>query len=164
MYYIDKSSKKNESIIQNFTIKQITEDFDTFKKLTDTIVKQVGDIRRLADEFSFFARLPEPVLKQCQLYNIAKQAIFFMQNAYQDVNITISDTDINTSIMGDERLIHQAIINVIQNAINAIKSKGDNIVKKIIQDHGGNIILEDSNMSGARIILSFPLITNGVSK
>lgn len=194
--------------------KQITEDFDTFKKLTDTIVKQVGDIRRLADEFSFFARLPEPVLKQCQLYNIAKQAVFFMQNAYQDINISISAIDHDVSIMGDERLIHQAIVNVIQNAINAIKLKGETdsptinvflreeaeyisliiddngpgfpkndrsmltepyftlmpkgtglglaIVKKIIQDHGGRIILEDSDMSGARTILSFPLMQQEV--
>lgn len=188
--------------------KQITDDSETFKKLTDTIVKQVGDIRRLTDEFSFFARLPEPKLKKCILADITKQAVFFIQNTYQDIDIQLQKDVENTAIIGDERLIHQAIMNVLQNAINAMKTakneenkivvnygftddfvdlyiddngpglpksernmltepyftlmpKGTGlglaIVKKIVQDHNGRITLGDNEMSGARIILSFPI-------
>lgn len=104
---------------------QISTDIDIFNKLTDTIVRQVGDIRRLADEFSFFARLPEPTLRKCVLAEITKQAVFFMQNAYQDVDIDFTCNVDNTDIIGDDRLIHQAIINVMQNAINAMKNAKD---------------------------------------
>lgn len=105
--------------------KQISSDFDTFKKLTDTIVKQVGDIKRLIDEFSFFARLPEPVLKKCSLSEIIKPSVFFMQNAYQEIAFEISENNFDDSIMCDDRLIHQAVVNIMQNAVNAMKSEND---------------------------------------
>lgn len=125
-----------ERIFRKYS-KQITADEETFKKLTDTIVKQVGDIRRLTDEFSFFARLPEPKLKKCILADIAKQAVFFVQNAYQDINIELNNNLENTDIIGDERLIHQAIMNVLQNAINAMKStKNEDKHDKIIVTFG----------------------------
>ncbi len=190
--------------------KQIIDDHSTFDKLINTITKQVGDIRRLADEFSFFARLPEPVLRKCDLFEIAKQAVFFMQNAYQDISVLLVESTVDTKMIGDERLIHQATINIIQNAVNAIKSENqpdkkgqitvscesnddflvlkinDNgpglpkvdrnvltepyftllpkgtglglaIVKKIVQDHNGDILLEDSSNGGACIKLLFPI-------
>lgn len=104
---------------------QISDAKETFDKLINSIIKQVGDIKRLIDEFSFFARLPEPVLKKSNILEILKQAVFFIQNAYPDVTINVTPKnetqDFNMNI--DERLIHQVFINVLQNAVNAIKSK-----------------------------------------
>lgn len=102
--------------------KQISEDADTFAALTDVIVKQVGDIKRLLDEFNFFARLPEPKLASCNLYDICSQAIFLMQNVADGVSIHFDDVDKECKIRADERLLHQSIMNLIQNAINALST------------------------------------------
>lgn len=104
---------------------QISDAKETFDKLINSIIKQVGDIKRLIDEFNFFARLPEPIFKNSNIFEILKQAVFFIQNAYPDVTININtkniSDDFNMSI--DERLIHQVFINILQNAVNAIKSR-----------------------------------------
>jgi two-component system nitrogen regulation sensor histidine kinase NtrY len=102
---------------------QISIDAKIFSNLIDVIIRQVGDIKRLIDEFDFFARLPEPVLKKCNLSEICEQAIFFMQNASNDVEIQfICDSGDDCSIEADERLIHQLIVNLLQNAINALST------------------------------------------
>lgn len=101
-------------------ISQIQQDSKIFSDLIDVIVRQVGDIKRLIDEFSFFARLPEPVLKACNLCDICKQAIFLMQNVNSDIKITFNSDQIECWIHADERLLHQSIVNLLQNAINAL--------------------------------------------
>lgn len=101
-------------------ISQIQQDSQTFSNLVDVIVRQVGDIKRLIDEFNFFARLPEPVLKECNLCDICRQAIFLMQNASSDVDITFNSIEKEFDIRADERLLHQSIVNLLQNAINAL--------------------------------------------
>ena len=62
-------------------LKEITNDPETFAVCTDTIVRQVGDIGRLVDEFSSFARMPAPVLRPEDLTDLARQAAFLQQNA-----------------------------------------------------------------------------------
>jgi len=101
-------------------LKQISEESDTFVNLTDVIVKQVGDIKRLLDEFNFFARLPEPKLVSCNFFDICSQAVFLMQNVADDVIIHFDNVDKVCKINADERLLHQSIVNLIQNAINAL--------------------------------------------
>jgi two-component system nitrogen regulation sensor histidine kinase NtrY len=102
---------------------QITKDAKVFSELTNVIIRQVGDIKRLIDEFNFFARLPEPNLKECNLYDICSQAIFLMQNSSEDVKVTFSSYEKNSPVIrADERLLHQSIVNLIQNAINALST------------------------------------------
>jgi two-component system nitrogen regulation sensor histidine kinase NtrY len=102
---------------------QITVDANIFSELVNVIIRQVGDIKRLIDEFNFFARLPEPNLKECDLYDICGQAVFLMQNAADDVEVIFSTDKQNKSkIKADERLLHQSIVNLIQNAINALST------------------------------------------
>lgn len=131
---------------------QIVSEKETFDKLINSIIKQVGDIKRLTDEFSFFARLPEPVFKKSNLFEILKQAVFFMQNAYQDINFKLTSTESleKFEILVDERLIHQVFVNVLQNAVNAMKSQqitkewvidvkttcDDNSIRVIFNDNG----------------------------
>ena len=99
---------------------QILKYNNTFSELIDVIIRQVGDIKRLIDEFNFFARLPEPVLKECNLYEICRQAVFFMQNASTNIDVIFDDKNDSLKINADERQIHQSIVNLIQNAINAL--------------------------------------------
>ncbi|MBE6447486.1 MAG: HAMP domain-containing protein [Alphaproteobacteria bacterium] len=103
--------------------KQITEDVETFSKLIDVIVKQVGDIKRLIDEFNFFARLPEPKMKRCSMSEICSQAIFLMKSTAGDININFDQmTEEPFDVNGDDRLIHQCIVNLIKNALNALST------------------------------------------
>lgn len=100
---------------------QISSNPEIFEALVNVIIRQVGDIKRLIDEFNFFARLPEPKLKWCDLQEVCQQAVFLMQNADKDVNVTFStDSKSSYKIKADERLLHQSIVNLIQNSINVL--------------------------------------------
>jgi two-component system nitrogen regulation sensor histidine kinase NtrY len=129
-------------------LSQISKDVDTFSNLIDIIVRQVGDIKRLIDEFNFFARLPEPRLKKCNLYEIGEQAVFLMQNISSEIEIQFMHDENNYPVMADERLIHQSIINLLQNALNALSSKSKDD-KKIMVSINTNrdkvlILVEDN--------------------
>ncbi len=137
--------------LQRKYISQISKDKETFSKLIEIIVKQVGDIKRLIDEFSFFARLPEPKLKKTNLEEVCQQAILLMNETANEIKIHFSkekDQEIYL-VNGDERLLHQCIVNIIKNALNALstinrKDKGvwiqlritENTVRLDVEDNG----------------------------
>lgn len=99
---------------------QISADRDTFSELVEVIVRQVGDIKRLIDNFTQFAKLPDPILRPCNIYEICKQAVFFIQNASDDIKIELLKDNTDVVARVDERLFHQAIVNLIKNAVNAL--------------------------------------------
>ena len=129
-------------------ISQINSDSETFTELIDVIIRQVGDIKRLIDNFTHFAKLPDPILKPCNLYEICKQAVFFIQNASEDVKISLIESNIDLSVNVDERLIHQSIVNLIKNAVNALGTvtKDDKRVQIIIKNESNKfmVIVEDN--------------------
>ena len=59
--------------------KQIEIDGELFDELTNTIVRQVGDLRKMVDEFSSFARLPKPVFRPEDAHDLVKQALFLQE-------------------------------------------------------------------------------------
>ena len=137
--------------LQRKYISQISNDPETFTKLIEIIVKQVGDIKRLIDEFSFFARLPEPKLKKINLEEVCQQAIFLMNETADKVKIHFSkEKNIEEFLVnGDDRLLHQCIVNIIKNALNALstvkrRSKGvwihlrkeDDTIRLDVEDNG----------------------------
>ena len=61
---------------------EITSDKETFERLTGTIIRQVGDLRRMVDEFSNFARMPKPVFREENVHEIARQALFLHEVAH----------------------------------------------------------------------------------
>ncbi|MEQ9329611.1 MAG: PAS domain-containing sensor histidine kinase [Rhodospirillales bacterium] len=103
-------------------LKQITDDPDTFSACTDTIVRQVGDIRQMVDEFSNFARMPRAVLEREDIGKICRDALFLQKQAHRDIDFS---SEIGEGIMFacDRRLIGQAITNLLQNAIDAIEGR-----------------------------------------
>jgi two-component system nitrogen regulation sensor histidine kinase NtrY len=100
--------------------KTIVEDRAVFDQCTDTIVRQVDDIRRMVDEFSKFARMPKPVIEGEDVADTVRQAVFLMRVGHPDVDI---EADIRQEPMRanfDRRLISQALTNIIKNATEAI--------------------------------------------
>ena len=106
-------------------LKQITEDPGTFETCTDTIVRRVGDIGRMVDEFSAFARMPQPVFKPISMADLCRQAVV-LQSGRADVSVELRlpEADLD-DLDGDARLISQALTNLVQNAIDAIDGRTD---------------------------------------
>ncbi|MGD9649820.1 MAG: ATP-binding protein [Dongiaceae bacterium] len=181
-------------------LKQIQEDPETFKDCTDTIVRQVGDLNRMLEEFSAFARMPSPQMKEENPIALAHEATMLHRHAHQDIRFTLDLPDTADLIHCDARQIRQALTNLIKNSVEAIEARkalGDEtdghiilslqqdahatrlsvtdngiglpqegrerltepyvttrnkgtglglaLVKRIMEDHGGNVVLEDAD-------------------
>jgi two-component system nitrogen regulation sensor histidine kinase NtrY len=198
---------------------QVGEDRAILEQMTDVIVRQTNDLRRIVDEFSKFARMPEPDRRLENLTKLVRDAVLLQQTGQPDVRMVaeIPATDLNVEL--DATMISQALTNLIKNAGEAIGTlieKGapkdfmpeirvtledqgthvritisDNgiglpedrarlfepyvttrnegtglglpIVKKIIEEHGGSLVLEDAAVFkgqthfGAMAVIKLPL-------
>ncbi|MBH5397296.1 PAS domain-containing sensor histidine kinase [Bradyrhizobium sp. CNPSo 4010] len=103
--------------------KTITEDKDKqiFDQCTDTIVRQVDDIRRMVDEFSRFARMPKPVMEGEDVADTVRQAVFLMKVAHPEIDIEAEFKQDPLRAQFDRRLISQAVTNIVKNATEAIE-------------------------------------------
>jgi two-component system nitrogen regulation sensor histidine kinase NtrY len=102
--------------------KVITEDKAVFEQCTDTIVRQVDDIRRMVDEFSRFARMPKPVIEGEDVADTVRQAVFLMRVGHPDIEIAAEIKQEPMLAQFDRRLISQALTNIIKNATEAIEA------------------------------------------
>ena len=102
--------------------KLIIEDKGIFEQCTDTIIRQVDDIRRMVDEFSRFARMPKPVIEGEDVADTVRQAVFLMRVGHPDVEINAEIKDEPLRARFDRRLISQALTNIIKNATEAIEA------------------------------------------
>ena len=102
--------------------KVITEDKAIFEQCTDTIVRQVDDIRRMVDEFSRFARMPKPVMEGEDVADTVRQAVFLMRVGHPDIDIEAEIKNEPMQAQFDRRLISQALTNIIKNATEAIEA------------------------------------------
>jgi two-component system nitrogen regulation sensor histidine kinase NtrY len=193
-------------------LKQIKDDPETFSICTDTIIRQVGDIGRMVDEFSSFARMPRPTVQAEDAKELCQQALFLQRNGNPDLRYQSTWPDGPVPLICDRRQIGQVLTNILKNAAEAIegreaapgktlppgeitltlrddgatvsivvtdngkglpqdgrdrltepymttRSKGTGlglaIVKKIMEDHGGSLLLGDREGGGARISLVF---------
>ncbi|MBW7945165.1 MAG: PAS domain-containing sensor histidine kinase [Sphingomonadaceae bacterium] len=102
---------------------KIEEGADTFRSLTETIVRQVGDLRQMVDEFSSFARMPKPVFRPESFLDIARQAIFLQEVAHSDFDY---DMDVPADLppfVCDRRQIAQALTNLLKNAAESVGAR-----------------------------------------
>jgi two-component system nitrogen regulation sensor histidine kinase NtrY len=104
-------------------LKEIKKDPETFRICTDTIIKHVEDIGRMVDEFSSFARMPAPVLKPEDLTTIVEQAVVLERTAHPRVGFVTRFAARPVPLRCDARLVGQALINVIKNALEAIEGR-----------------------------------------
>src|SRR5437764_4726305 len=100
--------------------KVITEDKAVFEQCTDTIVRQVDDIKRMVDEFSRFARMPKPVMTEEDVADTVRQVVFMMRVGHPDVEIEVEAAEDPMRAHFDRRLISQALTNIVKNASEAI--------------------------------------------
>ena len=103
--------------------KQIETDVELFDELTGTIIRQVGDLRKMVDEFSSFARLPKPVFRVEDAVDLVRQAMFLQEVANPSVSYCVeADADI-PPIECDRHQFGQAMTNVLKNAAEAIDAR-----------------------------------------
>ncbi|QUS39965.1 PAS domain-containing sensor histidine kinase [Tardiphaga alba] len=102
--------------------KVIVDDKQIFEQCTDTIVRQVDDIRRMVDEFSRFARMPKPVIEGEDVADTVRQAVFLMRVGHPDLDINAEIKQEPMKAQFDRRLISQALTNIIKNATEAIEA------------------------------------------
>ncbi len=98
----------------------VKEDGGVFQQCTDTIVRQVDDIKRMVDEFSRFARMPKPVMAQEDLADVVRQVVFLQRVGNADIDIDVEIAHDPMPARCDRRLISQALTNIIKNATEAI--------------------------------------------
>ena len=100
--------------------KSIAEDRGIFEQCTDTIVRQVDDIRRMVDEFSRFARMPKPVMMVDDITDTVRQVAFLQRVGNADIDIEVEIGDDPMPARFDRRLISQGLTNIIKNAGEAV--------------------------------------------
>ncbi|WP_084253234.1 sensor histidine kinase NtrY-like [Sphingomonas pituitosa] len=105
--------------------KQVDQSDGVFARLTETIVRQVGDLRRMVDEFSSFARMPKPMFRRESLLDIARQAMFLHEVAHPALRFTLDAPDPAPSLVCDRRQVGQALTNVVKNAVEAIEARNE---------------------------------------
>jgi two-component system nitrogen regulation sensor histidine kinase NtrY len=101
---------------------EIKGDLETFDRCTDTIIRQVGDIGRMVDEFSSFARMPAPKFAQEDAAELLRQAVFAQRVAYPDFIVDLEEPEVAV-FSADARMVGQALVNVLKNAGEAITSR-----------------------------------------
>jgi two-component system nitrogen regulation sensor histidine kinase NtrY len=102
---------------------EIVSDKAVFARLTSTIVRQVGDLRRIVDEFSSFARMPKPVFRREAIVDIARHALFLHEVAHPSIRFAFETDDENAELVCDRRQLGQALTNIVKNAVEAIEPK-----------------------------------------
>jgi two-component system nitrogen regulation sensor histidine kinase NtrY len=102
---------------------EIVSDPDTFAKCTDTILRQVADIGRMVDEFSSFARMPTPRMAFADISDVARSTVFAQRLAFPDVRIEVEGAERAIGLVSDERLIGQALLNLIKNASESVQAR-----------------------------------------
>lgn len=105
--------------------KEIVTDPDVFEQCTQTIIRQVGDIGRMVDEFSSFARMPVPIVREEDAGELVRQAVFLQSVGNPSIEYEVDVPDTAATIVCDGRLVAQALTNVLKNAAEAVTAKFD---------------------------------------
>jgi two-component system nitrogen regulation sensor histidine kinase NtrY len=128
---------------------EVTSDKETFERLTGTIVRQVGDLRRMVDEFSNFARMPKPVFRDENVFEIARQALFLHEVAHPAITFVLEPQEGEFMMVCDRRQLAQALTNVVKNGVEAIEGRrnrgehslaGDRVELRLHQEDGQLVI------------------------
>ncbi len=151
--------------------REITSDPETFSQCADTIVRHVGDIGRMVDEFSAFARMPQPVIKPEDVGRIAREALVLQKTARPQIVWRTEIPEKGPMAPCDRHMLRQALTNLLQNAADAVSMRAgeagqhggaigvsvqtvDNDVRIIVTDDGIGLPQED------RARLTEPYVTH----
>ncbi len=104
-------------------LSEVQSDSETFVICTDTIIRQVAEIGRMVDEFSSFARMPEPTLGDQDLRELIEQTVFLQRSATPDIELVCDLPDHEVVQSCDSRQIARALLNLLQNAADSITAR-----------------------------------------
>ena len=129
----------------------ITEDLEIFDRCTDTIIRQVGDIGRMVDEFSSFARMPAPRFTNENPSELLREAVFAQRVAAPDLLVELVEPLPKARMKADRQMVGQALINILKNAGEAVaarradtKSDATAIIARLqIENDVATFIIED---------------------
>jgi two-component system nitrogen regulation sensor histidine kinase NtrY len=111
---------------------KLADDFEVFDKSINTILRQVGDIGRMVDEFSSFARMPEATPARADLTETVRSAVFLEGVRLPDLKIEMELPEKPLAAWFDARLISQVLTNLIKNAVEAIEGAGLEAIKEAV--------------------------------
>jgi two-component system nitrogen regulation sensor histidine kinase NtrY len=146
--------------------KEIQSDPETFAQCADTIIRHVGDIGRMVDEFSAFARMPQPVIKPEDIGRIAREALVLQKTAHPGIEWVTDIAERGPVVPCDRRMLRQALTNLLQNAADAVAMRdgarritltvqdGPNEARIVVGDDGVGLPKED------RARLTEPYVTH----
>ncbi|SMC31128.1 ATP-binding protein [Novosphingobium sp. B1] len=103
--------------------RQIENDPELFEELTSTIIRQVGDLRTMVDEFSSFARLPKPVFRAEDASDLVRQSLFLQEVAHTAVDFSFASDGAMMPLQCDRHQFGQVMTNILKNAVEAIEAK-----------------------------------------
>ncbi len=106
--------------------KDIKVDREIFEQCIETIVRQVGDIGRMVDEFSTFARMPKAIMEKKDLCDTTKQAVFLQRVSSSEIAFETHIPDEVIELDFDRRLVTQALTNLVKNATESVETKVQN--------------------------------------
>ncbi len=127
--------------------KTVADDQSVFAQLTATIIRQVGDLRNIVDEFSSFARMPKPVFRLESVTDIVGHAIFLFEVGHRQIKFDFRHPETAPMLICDRRQLGQAVTNILKNAVEAIEENPSDL-------HSGHIEVELSN-ANSQVIISF---------
>ncbi len=122
--------------------RDITSDLEGFILCADTIVRHVGDIGRMVDEFSTFARMPAPVMKPESLERIAREAMVLQRVAQPKIDWEVQIASPDLRAVCDRRLIGQALTNLLQNAADgvAMREGARHVTLRLFAEDGNAVL------------------------
>ena len=113
--------------------KDLGDDTPAFEKLTDTIIRQVADLRRMVDEFSSFARMPKPIFESEAIVDIAREAMFLHEVANPGIKFVIEAPTPSPQLVCDRRQLAQALSNIVKNGVEAILQKDEHSSQEMVR-------------------------------
>jgi two-component system nitrogen regulation sensor histidine kinase NtrY len=134
--------------------KDIKTDLETFDRCTDTIIRQVGDIGRMVDEFSAFARMPAPQFAEADATEMLRRAVFAQRVVDPDTDVTLDEPAPQASVVCDARMIGQALTNVLKNAGEAVAARrlvtpglrGRIVARLLVDENNLTLEVEDNGV------------------
>ena len=118
----------------------------SLEQYTNVIIRQAGDLRRIVDEFSKFARMPEPNAEPVDFKEIVDEVVLLQKNALKDVRLGFVSTVKTPMVMADRGLLTQAVMNVVKNAGEALLGNSQTLdlqheVRIKLGQSGGSYVL-----------------------
>ncbi len=124
---------------KRYGVRLAREDGKVFEECTDMIINQVEELKRLVNEFSTFARLPAPSLKPHSIVEIIEEAMSLYREAQKDVKMVFQGSDDIPLINVDKQQLKRAMINLLDNAMDAIEGEGE-VVIDLSLDRGKDVV------------------------